>query len=261
MVKGRNYTFAIYNKENNLLTHPIQDLLSRVASNQPPLTDIYVISHGWDYTITEAIGRYQLYMSLMDEFVKGRTNANPDFQPYFIFVSWVSVARPTTELVRAILPFGIDKGLTAATKVLDNVVFYLPTAWNQSLNAAINASGKTFMNYYANESYDEQPYAVGSFDETKIGRDVPMSGVLYKILELNKKSELGSGKPVKIHSIGHSFGAKLIGMATLDALARIDRNLTLPIGNHIESLVMINPAASPGELFPLKQPNSRPFIE
>ncbi|MGZ8881814.1 MAG: hypothetical protein ACXW0I_06935, partial [Methylosarcina sp.] len=62
VVRGHNYTFAIYNVDHRLLTHPVEDLLAemkwRKALVKPPISDIYLISHGWNYTLPLAVANY-----------------------------------------------------------------------------------------------------------------------------------------------------------------------------------------------------------
>jgi len=89
-LSGRNYTYAIYNQEHRLMTHPLKDLLVQLESRRikcrlrnlegtdteidekkaRPISDIYIVSHGWNYTAVEAVSRYHSYMEIANEFME-----------------------------------------------------------------------------------------------------------------------------------------------------------------------------------------------
>ncbi len=137
VITGRNYTYAIYNREHRLITHPVEDLQQQIeyrnkACPDNPITDIYIVSHGWNYTLSDAIANYHNYIELADlamehtaerievgslPFPSSGTcpNSKLQFQPYFVFVTWASTSKPATELANAVLPFQFDKTLKPIT--------------------------------------------------------------------------------------------------------------------------------------------------
>lgn len=249
VVRGHNYTFAIYNNEHRLLTHPIEDLMTemkwrKIAGNKKPaISDIYLISHGWNYTLPVAIANYHNYMERIDAFMKTQQQNN-HFQPYFIFVTWTSTTRPTTDLIKAVLPFGIDSAFEPFTSLVDKVPLHILTAWKQSHNAAENALGKHSPNYYINKEWKDTPYGyLGSDpivdDDATMGEDLPVSALVYKLIQ-NKypqksliEQDCSMPDPfehksdicvpltdTKIHLVGHSYGAKLVTLAGMESLRR-----------------------------------------
>jgi hypothetical protein len=250
LVRGHNYTFAIYNGDHRLLTHPVEDLLAemkwRKALAKPAISDIYLVSHGWDYTLPLAIANYHNYMERIDTFMrKGKPPAA--FQPYFIFVTWTSATRPITNMAQAILPFGMDSALEPLTNAIDKVPLSMLSAWKQSLNAAQNALGPQYPNDYLGSEWEEKPY--GYFNPNLIqdadavmGEDVPVSALLYRLIEQKHILDAASEKPppkcerpdpldpdddacvslanTRLHLVGHSYGAKLVTMAGMEAMRR-----------------------------------------
>ncbi|WP_374564764.1 hypothetical protein, partial [Nitrosomonas sp.] len=108
-LQGRNYSFAIYNDAHRLLTHPLEDLLAemkwREMAGQENISDIYIISHGWNYTLSTAVANYHNYVELIDKYMHDQKEKNEKFQPYFIFITWTSSVRPLTNLTKNLLPF------------------------------------------------------------------------------------------------------------------------------------------------------------
>ena len=75
LVRGRNRTFAAYNGEHRLITHPIEDLLAEMkwrqtAKQLPPISDVYVVSHGWNFTAPVAVANYHNYMQMIDQLMR-----------------------------------------------------------------------------------------------------------------------------------------------------------------------------------------------
>ncbi|MGJ0485257.1 MAG: hypothetical protein ACR65R_12135 [Methylomicrobium sp.] len=246
MVSGHNYTFAIYNNGHRLLTHPVENILFemkwRKALDKPAISDIYLISHGWNYTLPLAIANYHNYMERVDEFMRDGKPPST-FQPYFIFVTWTSTTRPTTNLVKAMLPFGMDSAAEPLTNLIDKVPLHLLSAWKQSLNAAQNALGPLYPNDYLGADWKEKDY--GYFNpnllqdaDAVMGEDVPVSALLYQLMKQKQVPAVASrdcAKPdplnpdddvcislakTKLHLVGHSYGAKLVTVAGMEALRR-----------------------------------------
>jgi len=252
----RNYTFVLYSKENRLLTHPLKDLQAHLKyrnlinrqncetladesqrmicrqnkENTPPITDIYIIVHGWNYTLEEAVSNYRAYMALIDERLKSKRSS--DFVPYFVFVAWPSAVRPITDVANATLPFRLDESIKLVTLFLDHTIFFLPTIWKQSLSAYANALGTRYPNDYLLTQWDWAQYGVGN-DNEHVARDLPLSFLLYELIRMkdghspNRVGEpLGDSGPkvfrlektTKVHVVGHSYGAKLAGLATIEGL-------------------------------------------
>jgi len=242
-VRGHNYSFALYNGEHLLLSHPIEDLLSemkwRKTANKDYITDIYVVSHGWNYTLPVAIANYHSYMERVDAFMNKQKDKK-SFQPYFIFVSWTSTTRPTSDLARAVLPFGIDSAIEPITQTIDKVPLHILTAWKQSLNATHNALGAHNPNFYLSKNWKETPYGyLGTNiivdDDAAMGEDLPVSGLIYKLIKQKYIPEKKCILPdplnpdddacvpltkTKIHLVGHSYGAKLVALSGMEALRR-----------------------------------------
>lgn len=268
-IKDRNYTFAIYNNENQLMTHPLEDLAHEVSRRKalqdlahevsqrkaepekiiPPITDIYVISHGWNYAGSEAVANYHGIMEMLDCVMQVSApndgtkecvpdpgvlkNSFPSFQPYFIFVTWTSTTRPVTEAAQAILPFGFDKAVRSMTFLVDAVPVHLLTGWKQSLNASQNALGSDpFPSLYFFNDRIKSTYGTESFyyKDASIGRNEPVSSLVYKLIQAKGISSKHPCKEeqqitldipgVKLHLVGHSYGAKLVAFSSMEALRR-----------------------------------------
>ena len=237
----KNHTFAIYNNSNRLLTHPLIDmqnyentLVCKKVNNQseekckrnPPITDIYIIAHGWNYTLQEAIANFQKYIASLDNKYKElkELEGGDDFVPYYVYVTWPSATRPLTNLFSAVFPFGLDEEVAPATIAVDNTIFFLPTVWKQSVNAQKVGLGVRYPNDYLFEDWEKQPYGVALQGE-EIGRDLPVSSLIYKLIkekfphgEDKKGLRDTSGKKFKIHLVGHSYGAKLVALAASEGI-------------------------------------------
>jgi hypothetical protein len=258
-IKDRNYTFAIYNKAHRLMTHPLEDLLFQLrarheetrigdtleasttlnAAGSGPITDIFIISHGWNYDATEAIANYHEYIKFIDGFIKkgscDQGNCfNVPFRPYFIFITWTSTTRPFADLAKGVLPFSLNEMLRPATWTLDNILIHPLTTWQQSLNAAANALGLNLANRYHCVRREQLKYGtrMAYFDELGLGEDLPVSALIYELFKKREETceEVLGGRcqredenPLrhsKIHLVGHSYGAKLVAFAGMEALRR-----------------------------------------
>ena len=259
---GRHYTYAIYNSDNKLISHPIEDWLKASADAQShgePYTDLYIISHGWNFTHQEAMAHFNRYLEVWDNKTYTRK-----FQPYIIFIVWNSTARPIGDTTRSILFYGMDDAISGVSDNTDKII-HVFTLWRQSLNAYRIALGRDSSKYYKNTNYfSEEPTGKKSLQ----GRNIPLSKVLYEIIKINS-GDIPEVNPYnrlpfeeqRIHLVGHSYGAKLISLASLEALDRYYNGPETPYPldmnrfeqefqtiNTIESLVLMNAAFSPNEL-------------
>jgi hypothetical protein len=250
----------MYNRANRLMTHPLEDLLAQVRARSlsgcAPISDIYVIAHGWNYQVIEAVAQYHNYIAMVDsgmspDKTSGRTSIQqtcdghfPRFQPYFIFVAWTSASRPFGDLASAAFPSGLDDSVSLITSLTDGVVLFLPSVWKQSLNSSLVAMGDQEADTYLtrvkdtsssqfsthqNPDHDmrdnclnlslrqDEAYGTNAQDMRSAGIDTPLSLVLSELAEWNETNFNGCGTRAKIHLVGHSFGAKLLTLATLQA--------------------------------------------
>lgn len=290
------FTIAIYNSNNTLISDPIGDLENHTTyhnllsfcqlsndknfievlkkngksslikkaciereSLQHQITDIYVISHGWNYTTEESIDLYNDYIDKLEikkfnchdnQIVRKDVICEP-FHPFYIFVSWPSTIRPISQTLNAILPYSLGNSsspLGSFTKIIDSVVFHLPTVWQQSLNTyEISKVSKSlvtnddYKDLYSN--FQKSNQIVQSVDKVKI----PFSIVLYELIKY-KERQISGVKP-KIHLIGHSFGAKLLTLSAFDAIFLWNKENNRSINeNPIESLLLFNATFEPWEL-------------
>ena len=248
----RHYSLAIYNQDNRLISFPLEELFKHVESKTGSLSisDIFIVAHGWNYTIPEALDNYNRYIEYIDTVMEQHYENEkmpPDFHPYFIFVTWHSITRPITEIISATLPFGLDRAINDLTQLIDTIVFQIPTAWKQSLNAYEIGSGSFRAEKLPDNVYDI-PQEGRSYS-TEQGRPVPLSMLLYRLLTYNVKLKRDSLDPPKLHIIGHSYGGKLAIAAAMRTLVRLfhgsENSLVIldELGIHpFESLVLINPA-------------------
>lgn len=250
-----NYAFAIYTGDGNLLTHPLEHFHQR-QSAQPdrPFSDVYVISHGWNFTIPEAIANYHAYIEIFDQQMK-RHAFGTEFRPFFIFVVWNSVTRPLTDATRAILPYQLDNSLGPLTAAMDKTVFFLPSVWKQSMNVStialgqglpeetrirqLGAAGREEANSEC--SRDDQLVSCYGTDEKSMGSQYPVSALLHTLFLVKANSP----QPLGIHVIGHSYGAKLAALASMEAIRQWDDIKPSANGDRetpLSSLLLLNPA-------------------
>lgn len=292
MINHASYTYAIYNEGARLITHPLEDLRHRLArTDLPQVSDIYVISHGWNFTIAESIANYHGYIETAEAELKTIHLNDGKFVPYYIYVVWPSVTRPLGNLASAVLPYGIDDGLSYITGLVDKVVFFLPSVWKQSLNSAQIAVGNGgYPQYDHKKEFGEcgpSDYGIQGDTQTSEGKDIPLALVLYCLVGMvdsPEKSQPASpdthASSPKIHLVGHSFGGKVVSLAAAEALrlwlcrqqkdpaAACDTATTdtiLPMINStrnrpIESLVLFN-AAMHIEEFTYLLPQSEQLID
>jgi pimeloyl-ACP methyl ester carboxylesterase len=289
ILAGGQHSFAVYNDQHRLISDPLSELYGE--TNGKDISDVYVISHGWNFTPEEAYANYHNYMELLDRHLKEIQDPkrDPTFRPYFIFVVWPSVARPLGDIAHALLPFGLDKAIAPVTNLVDSAIFHIPSGWKESLNAFSVALGTRYPVDYERGLRDLEAPSIKSRDadqasddnwlappycgpvenrKTKrranesesprfvfdyyrvdsdglMGRECPLSTLVYHVLRWRSLPEYSQAK---IHLIGHSYGAKVVTLAGMEAI-RLQRGI-LPSSfkSSITSLLLFNPAFHPREL-------------
>lgn len=260
-----NYSYAIYDNNDALLHTPIEQLtrevVDRRARGQPPISDLYVLAHGWDFTVEEAFALYEGYRAAIAQRLAGIQRFDPAFQPWFIFVTWSSVARPLTHGLRSVLPFPPPDLAESATRIADGLVFHVPSAWGESQDAlriamgppsrwhAIDLAGDPDADYRAALEWSSARVAAGAF----AGFEIPLSLLIEELMHL-QRTAWAQARPPALHLVGHSFGGKLVSLAAYDAIQRtVARELARGEGLRsdplIDSLVLIQPAMQASEMY------------
>ena len=69
LFKGKNFTYAIYNEDSKLINHPLIDLNNEIRRRgvNNKITDLYIVSHGWNFTASEARTNYHNYIDLINQ--------------------------------------------------------------------------------------------------------------------------------------------------------------------------------------------------
>lgn len=245
-VEVPDHVFAFYNGDNLLIADALAEVAARVNEAPEPYTDVYVVSHGWNFTLPEAIANYGTYLRAVANVLCEAEPGAPPLRPLLVLVSWSSVTRPVGEAGVSLLPFGLDESIAAAASIADTLAFHIPSAWKQSLHAASNALGRRYPDHYLGEAPMVAQRISRSAGGGSPGLDLPVSALLYQLFDWNRDGYLGSGKPVRIHAVGHSYGAKLMFLASMEALRRTEYVLKEADGT-LDSLVLFNAAFHPSE--------------
>jgi hypothetical protein len=159
---------------------------------------------------------------------------NP-FCPYLILVSWTSTVRPVEDIMSGVLPFDLGEIARPIASVTDKVLLHPFTAWKQSFRAAAIGLGTTYPDSYLYRSWyrtdsddfgskEVKKYGTESayFLDKDTGYNAPLSAMLYELIQWKSKPNPKgpSLKNASIHIVGHSYGAKLVALATMEALRR-----------------------------------------
>lgn len=242
-----DHVFAIYNDDNLLVTDVLSQIATLVERNHDrPYTDVYVVSHGWNFTISGAHANYEAYLDSVAR-VLTEDAPGPDVKPLIVLVCWTSVTKPASEAARSMLPFGLDESIALVTGAVDTAVFHLASLWKQSINASTNALGRRLPDRYLLDPPDPNLAVSRSARGNSAGFDLPVSALLFHLMEWNRDLGLGNGKPVRLHCAGHSFGSKLLLLAAIESLRRY--RYTYPEAeNGIDSLTLFNAAMHPSEV-------------
>src|SRR5262245_43485725 len=86
---GENHSFALYNDRNRLIHSPIEhlerELARREAQGGRSITDVYVLSHGWNFTLEESARLWESYRLAADRELGGLRGLDPEYEPFMIF--------------------------------------------------------------------------------------------------------------------------------------------------------------------------------
>jgi hypothetical protein len=173
------------------------------------------------------------------------------------------------EAACAILPGHLGESIQLFSNLVDGAAVHPLTGWKQSVDAATIALGNDYPDEYLDKSWAELPYVDLSlhtekeFEHTlwakkleprKLGRDASVSALLFEIMCRNAQRKINPERAVKLHAVGHSYGAKLVTLASLESMRRwlLDKDTpsTDPEKDSasLETLLLLNPAFSPNEL-------------
>lgn len=223
IINGQNYTHAIYNRAGLLTTYPISAFTEaynrRKTNRDNAITDVYVMSHGWNYTITEALSMYRKYIDAIEQQLASQ-GTHRNFKPYFIFVVWPSTIKPLTDTVSGILPYGLDEALEPVASTIDAIPLHIFTTWKQSINAKNVAIGKGYPKNFDGISEKEQPYTI---DGDQSGINYPVSKLIYELMDKSNNKD----DSYRIHLVGHSYGAKLLLFAGSEAARQWAKKKTI----------------------------------
>ncbi|MSR46655.1 MAG: hypothetical protein EXS13_06275 [Planctomycetes bacterium] len=260
-----NYSYAIYDNNDALLHTPIEQLRREIAdrrsNGQKPISDVYVLVHGWDFTLEEAFALYEGYRAAIEQRLVDIQRFDPDYQPWFVFVTWSSVSRPLTHGLRSVLPFPPPDLAEGATRLADGLLFHLPSAWGESQDAVrlamghpqrwsqVDLQGDGDFEYRRALEAGAARVASGTF----AGFEIPVSLLIEELIHL-QRSAWHPAPPPALHVVGHSFGGKLASLAAYDAIQRIAaRELARGEGvrtdSLLDSLVLIQPAMQASEMY------------
>jgi pimeloyl-ACP methyl ester carboxylesterase len=263
-MRGHNYTFAAYDDEERLIHSPIEHLETALLTHRDegrPISDVYVIVHGWDYTLDESVRLYEDYRKTIGTAMTSLRKDDPNFEPYFVFVTWNSVTRPVSEATRSLMPWSLAEPVRDVAGLVDQVVFHIPSAWGESQKALRIALGNarrwsgfdptSYPKPGEPSEYDREiaAHTLADLPATFPGYDVPLSVLVDQMIRMKRAAP----QPFALHVVGHSFGGKIASNATLDAIARVVAAEavagTPTSGPLVDSLVLLLPAMRPVEMY------------
>ena len=284
------FAFAVYSSSNRLLQSPIELLDASIARRHRtcdesaagrgtnPITDVFVLSHGWNFLLDESIGLYEGYRAGAEsDLAKMEALGDACYEPFFIFVSWSSVTRPLSEALRSISPYALPSWVLGPAELIDAVVFHLPSNWGETQDAFDIALGDrprdaprawskealAAVSASAGASAPARPLVAPSYRAAMAqsqseslsrkfeGYDVPVALLIEELIRM-RLAPRRDGGGFRLHTIGHSYGAKLISLATFDAAARarieLDPSLVAR-GPLVDSMLLFNPAMKVAEMY------------
>ena len=273
------HAFAVYDDANRLIRSPIEELRAELArrgcdpggdcsGDRLPISDVYVLAHGWNYKLDESTQLWEGYRHSFERELEQLRKKDPTFSPFLIFVTWSSVTRPISDAVSSISPYDVPGPLRFATGWLDAILFHLPSNWGETQDAFTIALGRWNRRVFdASADLCRSEYSSAllradseAANQALSGYDVPVSVLLDELVRI-KRSLV---RPFRVHAVGHSYGAKIASLATFDATARLllrdpapPECASTPDGapedaardTLIDSLVLIQPAIKVQEMY------------
>ena len=274
---GRNYSYAVYNSYNRLAHSPIEHLQNELDRRKIPISDVFLISHGWNYTMEESAALYENYRLSLEPVIAKIKQFDRHFEPYFIFITWDSVTRPLTNGLRSVSAFEMPNTLIRGISMVDAVAFHTFSNWGETLDAFKIALGKPKRRNYDPQSYPI-PFTQATLHHSEYSRSItgakakvvhrafkgykiPVSALIDQLIRMKYSTGGNTNGRFAIHTIGHSYGAKLISLASLDACARINLAFRNDRDNrknsYIDSMILINPAMKVSEMYqPVELPST-----
>jgi hypothetical protein len=266
-----NYAYAIYNERDELVHSPIErlrrDLRTRTFLDpltlepSPPVSDVYVLVHGWNHTVEQSFALYEEDRRRIGQFVETARKYDKAYQPYFIFVVWNSVSRPLTSGLESVSPWdGLTDVLSELTVPIDELAFALPSVWGESQHAfriSVGSSVEDFKKEETGERFssDYQRATRRCSASPSTGCEAPLGTVLEELIRIVRdERSRGDGVYPKLHVVGHSFGGKAACLAAHDGVQRwLARECVLgadpvPETPLIDSLVLLLPAMTQDEV-------------
>lgn len=265
----RLYDVALYDGDDRLIHSPIEQISRTLA--QPagkPISDVYVLVHGWNYTLEESARQYEAYRTAVNGAMEEFRVQRPDFRPFLVFVSWASVTRPLSTAADSLSPFGLPSVVDGPLDYADTIAFQIPSNWGETQHAFRIALGTVSRRRhyeplaYASDS-ELSEYRIArrrAFQHTEaeplVGIEASVSALLDELIRMRCDPGHAARPRFRLHVIGHSFGAKLASLAAYDAAgrlaaARLSGNTAPHVVDrpYIDSLVLVEPALRVPEMY------------
>jgi len=269
---GRNYSYAVYDARDSLLHTPIdhlrREMTERAKGGVRAISDVFVLTHGWNFTVEESFELYEGYRHSLEPMLDQLRTHDPGFEPYFIYVVWSSVSRPVTDAVRSVLPWTPPAWIEGTTRAVDALAFHFPSNWGESQDASRIALGPPARwDDYRPERDPAAPTEYARAIDEGLARaakrgfrgfDAPLSVLIGELIRIRRGEAPAGPAGPRLHVVGHSFGGKLASLATYDAVTRAAADELVrpatpgaPAGGAalVDSLIMILPAMQVSEMF------------
>lgn len=268
MAEPPSVNMLAFSTDGKITARSTQNLNRIIAPEVTAPTHIYVLSHGWNNTYSDAVDSYQRILAHMDIVANQYTLRPSDYRPLVVGIYWPSKAGSDDSRNRSASE---DFHVADARDVLDPAMLEKqspplpPSTWNADV-ATINELVALPVESLTSEDYKAmnlifKRYRLGPSDgegesadvfgsTVERGADLSPFDVLGLLSFWNKKelagvvgkngvgpvlSKLQSRFPsARMHLFGHSFGAKVV----LSALTKE------PSIRPVSSVVLIQPAIS-----------------
>lgn len=275
----RSHNFAVYDPHGRLIHSPIGALRSELDAKGAthPISDVYVVIHGWNYTVEESVALFEGYRMLFEKRLPDLQAKDPSFEPYVVFVTWSSVSRPFSAGADSLSPLELPFPIDWTLDKLDTIAFHIPSNWGETEDAFAIALGDYDRRHcFAPSHYPRKgepsvyerlagAAAMNSIDDPFAGEPIPVSVLIDEMVRLKYPSRDDPAR-FRLHVIGHSFGGKIASLATLDACSRMLAAKPYPdaaphVGRdkYVDSLVLVQPAMKVSEMYyPLRIDETTP---